>query len=77
MLIPKFVGKLKLIIEYLGVINSKPAILAPHPDNFINQIKLVLRDNWTLILLHDDLRPRHVLAVVVFKVTTYARWLLN
>ena len=59
------------------MIHTKSSTLAAKPHHFINQIQLVFRYNRALILLHDNLRPCHILRIIVFEVGADAGWLFD
>jgi len=59
------------------MVNTKSTVLAPLPDNFIDEIQFVLGDCRLFILLHDQLRSGLVFIVIVLQDALDARWLLN
>ena len=61
------VGLLELVVQDLRMVDAETALLAAHTDDFVNQVQLILRQLWVLILVDDDLRSSLVLGVIEVK----------
>ena len=54
MIVSHFVGLFELVIEQLGMINAKSAVLTSHPYHLLNHVEAVFGDFGTRILLTDN-----------------------
>ena len=54
-LISVLIRKFQLIVEDLRVVDPKSAILAPLPDDLVDQVEFIFSDGRVLILFHDQL----------------------
>lgn len=71
MIVSLFVRLVELVVEQLGVVNSKATLLAAHPYDFIDHVELVFGDFCPLELLNDHVSHRLVLAVAHVEVAPF------
>lgn len=58
------IGLLELVVQDLRIVDAETALPAAHAYDFVNQVQLILRQLWVLVLVDDDLRSSLVLGVI-------------
>lgn len=53
MIVSRFVGELKLVVEQLRVVDAKPSVLAAHAHNLVDHVESMLRNFLTQILVRN------------------------